>query len=164
MCTAALGDLLAPTSPACLPIQLCPGSLVCTQMFVPQHKAPRLNRTLRVPFRVPFRAPSGLAPHLHFHLQVWHTAHYNLLGVHTGHTEPVLCLAFDGNFLVSGSQDGTIRLWDAVPVSRESLLLPVWLVVTLHEVLTSLMEAELFSVTQCFRDCFAVTLTSLQLK
>ena len=64
----------------------------------------------------------GLAPHIHCHLQVWHTAHYNLLGVHTGHTEPVLCLAFDGNFLVSGSQDGTIRLWDAVPVGRESVL------------------------------------------
>ena len=73
-------------------------------------------------------------------------AHYTLLGVHTGHTEPVLCLTFDGNFLVSGSQDGTIRLWDAVPVSRESVLPPVWLTLSPHRVLTNLMEAELPSV------------------
>ncbi len=111
-----------------------------------------------LPRRPPYSAPpashllphgellSGLAPHLHRHLQVWHTAHYTLLGVHTGHTEPVLCLAFDGNFLVSGSQDGTIRLWDAVPVSRESVLPPVWLILSPHRVLTSLMEAELPSV------------------
>lgn len=29
-----------------------------------------------------------------------------------GHTEPVTALALDGNFLFSGSDSGTVRLWD----------------------------------------------------
>ncbi|KAF6256973.1 hypothetical protein COO60DRAFT_1640324 [Scenedesmus sp. NREL 46B-D3] len=38
-----------------------------------------------------------------------------LLGQHLGHTGPVNCLALDGNFLFSGSNDKTIRMWDVLP-------------------------------------------------
>jgi WD40 repeat protein len=49
-------------------------------------------------------------------LQVWSpSANGLLLGQHAGHMGPVLCMALDGNLLFSGSQDGTIRMWDAVP-------------------------------------------------
>mmetsp|Transcript_30067 Transcript_30067/g.77977 ORF Transcript_30067/g.77977 Transcript_30067/m.77977 type:complete len:848 (-) Transcript_30067:359-2902(-) len=41
------------------------------------------------------------------------------LGQHVGHTDAVACLALDANFLFSGSEDCTIRVWDAVPASSK---------------------------------------------
>eukprot|EP00955_Chlamydomonas_euryale_P079196 363265-Chlamydomonas_euryale.AAC.6 len=45
-------------------------------------------------------------------------AGYVLRGTHVGHTAPVTCLALDANFLFSGSDDATIRMWDAMPARR----------------------------------------------
>jgi WD40 repeat protein len=41
-------------------------------------------------------------------------------GVFTGHTRPITALAFspDGTLLVSGSQDGTIRIWNATTAQQ----------------------------------------------
>ncbi|CAD7702679.1 unnamed protein product [Ostreobium quekettii] len=48
-------------------------------------------------------------------VKVWSFNTYDLLGRHSGHHEPVTCLALDGNFLFSGSEDTSVRIWDAVP-------------------------------------------------
>ena len=40
---------------------------------------------------------------------------FELLGVHEGHTEAVTCLALDANFLFSGSEDFSVKVWDTVP-------------------------------------------------
>ena len=53
----------------------------------------------------------------HMHAQVWSSSGYLPLGQHIGHTDAVTCLALDANFLFSGSDDCTIRLWDAVPAT-----------------------------------------------
>ena len=37
----------------------------------------------------------------------------DLAGQFRGHEEAVTCLALDGNFLYSGSEDKTIKVWDA---------------------------------------------------
>ena len=50
-------------------------------------------------------------------VRVWSEA-YEPLGVHSGHAEAVTCLALDGNFLFSGSEDFSVKVWDTVP-SRE---------------------------------------------
>ncbi len=48
---------------------------------------------------------------------MWSSSSYEYLGCHSGHTAPVTCLALDANFLFSGSDDATIRLWDTVPAA-----------------------------------------------
>lgn len=48
-------------------------------------------------------------------LKVWSITSYQYLGKHTGHLEPVSCMVMDANFLFSGSEDKTIRIWDALP-------------------------------------------------
>lgn len=48
-------------------------------------------------------------------IRVW--AHDQLLGQHVGHDGPVTCLCLDAALLFSGSQDGSIRMWDACPGS-----------------------------------------------
>lgn len=48
-------------------------------------------------------------------VQVWAVAGFTLLARHVGHTDAVGALALDGNFLFSGSEDATIRVWDTVP-------------------------------------------------
>ncbi len=45
---------------------------------------------------------------------------YELLGIHEGHTEAVTCLALDANFLFSGSEDFSVKVWDTVP-TREGV-------------------------------------------
>lgn len=52
--------------------------------------------------------------------QVWSARLYEQLGRHVGHVAPVTCLALDGNFLLSGSEDCTVRLWDLLPALRYS--------------------------------------------
>ena len=51
-------------------------------------------------------------------LQVWSARLYEQLGKHVGHVGPVTCLALDGNFLLSGGEDCSVRLWDLVPAAR----------------------------------------------
>jgi WD40 repeat protein len=43
-----------------------------------------------------------------------HTHRYERkpFGTLRGHTDAVTCVAVDGNFIVSGSDDATIRVWD----------------------------------------------------
>jgi WD40 repeat protein len=48
-------------------------------------------------------------------IRVW--AHDQLLGQHVGHNGPVMCLCLDACLLFSGSQDASIRMWDACPSS-----------------------------------------------
>ncbi|MEW5314577.1 MAG: hypothetical protein WDW38_006061 [Sanguina aurantia] len=48
-------------------------------------------------------------------IKVWAVAGFTLLARHVGHTDAVGALALDGNFLFSGSEDATIRVWDTVP-------------------------------------------------
>lgn len=45
-------------------------------------------------------------------IRVWSVATYELLGALDGHTDSVTALALDGNFLLSGSEDCTVRVWD----------------------------------------------------
>ncbi|KAL0022030.1 hypothetical protein WJX77_007822 [Trebouxia sp. C0004] len=57
-------------------------------------------------------------------IKVWNARLYEQLGKHTGHVASVTCLALDGNFLISGSDDCTVRLWDLVPASRDGNMRP----------------------------------------
>jgi len=45
-------------------------------------------------------------------IHVWSLSNYSQLARLEGHSEPVTCLALDGNFLLSGSEDGSVRVWD----------------------------------------------------
>jgi F-box/WD-40 domain protein MET30 len=49
--------------------------------------------------------------------QVWALVGYSLLRTLRGHTDAVVCLAFDLNLLFSGSEDATIRVWETVGVA-----------------------------------------------
>ena len=49
---------------------------------------------------------------------MWSARLYEQLGKHVGHVGPVTCLALDGNFLLSGGEDWSVRLWDLVPAIR----------------------------------------------
>lgn len=46
-------------------------------------------------------------------LRVWSVATYEQIAQLRGHTDAVTALALDGNFLLSGSEDGTVRVWDS---------------------------------------------------
>ena len=52
-------------------------------------------------------------------VRVWSEA-YELMGVHEGHSEAVTCLALDANFLFSGSEDCSVKVWDTVPARSET--------------------------------------------
>jgi WD40 repeat protein len=58
-----------------------------------------------------------------FAIRIWDAEDGRELLVLRGHTAGVLCCAFspDGHRLVSGSIDGTARLWDATPLERGRL-------------------------------------------
>ena len=45
-------------------------------------------------------------------IKIWSLDTHALLGQLRGHTEPVGHLAVDGHFLLSGSDDGSVRVWD----------------------------------------------------
>ena len=45
-------------------------------------------------------------------IHVWSLANYELLARLDGHVEAVTCLELDGNFLLSGSEDGVVHIWD----------------------------------------------------
>ncbi|KAF5831098.1 WD40-repeat-containing domain protein [Dunaliella salina] len=68
----------------------------------------------------PGRIDNGTAHQLEIKLPrcVW-SLMGGYLGQHVGHTDAVACLALDANFLFSGSEDCTIRVWDAVPASSK---------------------------------------------
>ena len=40
--------------------------------------------------------------------------------MHEGHSEAVTCLALDANFLFSGSEDCSVKVWDTVPARSET--------------------------------------------
>jgi len=46
------------------------------------------------------------------HVKVWSIYTYELVATLRGHTDSVTTLALDGNFLLSGSEDSTVRVWD----------------------------------------------------
>jgi WD40 repeat protein len=70
---------------------------------------------------VPLVLPPAMLSHpthllLLLHHQVWSSScSGELLGQHLGHTGPVTCMALDGHFLLSGSQDCTVCTWDVLP-------------------------------------------------
>lgn len=45
-------------------------------------------------------------------IRVWALENYELLHTLAGHSDAVTCLELDGNFLLSGSDDGSVRVWD----------------------------------------------------
>lgn len=45
-------------------------------------------------------------------IHVYAISNYMRRAVLTGHAEAVTCLTLDGNFLLSGSEDGAVRVWD----------------------------------------------------
>ncbi|KAK3282643.1 hypothetical protein CYMTET_9628 [Cymbomonas tetramitiformis] len=47
-------------------------------------------------------------------IKVWSATTYELVGEHRGHLEAVICLTLDANFLFSGSEDCSIRVWDSL--------------------------------------------------
>ena len=49
-------------------------------------------------------------------IKVYDANTYELIGKHVGHTEPVTCFASDENFLFSGSEDASIKVWDLLSV------------------------------------------------
>ena len=53
-------------------------------------------------------------------IRVWSEGAYELLGTHEGHAEAVTSLALDANFLFSGSEDCSIKVWDTVPVTSRA--------------------------------------------
>lgn len=55
---------------------------------------------------------------------MWSARLYEQLGKHVGHVGPVTCLALDGNFLLSGGEDCSVRLWDLVPATRYMCIRP----------------------------------------
>ncbi|KAK9807011.1 hypothetical protein WJX72_010761 [[Myrmecia] bisecta] len=52
-------------------------------------------------------------------IKVWNARTYDYMGEHVGHSEAVACLALDANFLFSGSEDCSIRVWDTVPAAGQ---------------------------------------------
>ena len=46
-------------------------------------------------------------------VRVWNVQTGECTSTLHGHTEEVTCVAFDGNTIVSGSDDGTVRVWRA---------------------------------------------------
>jgi len=63
-------------------------------------------------------SPTPLPPLFFLGAKVWSNSTFQLIGEHIGHDKPVGCMALDANFLFSGSDDCTIRMWDTVPGSR----------------------------------------------
>ncbi|GBG24418.1 Bromodomain and WD repeat-containing protein 1 [Hondaea fermentalgiana] len=45
-------------------------------------------------------------------VRVWHFTSYIQLCALEGHTEPITCLEIDANFVISGSDDGSVRVWN----------------------------------------------------
>ena len=50
-------------------------------------------------------------------IRVFAVPSYELLGAHKGHSEAVTCLALDGNFVFSGSEDTSVGVWNSVSAS-----------------------------------------------
>eukprot|EP00899_Mesostigma_viride_P020246 jgi/Mesvir1/28222/Mv04771-RA.1 len=50
-------------------------------------------------------------------IHVWHAGTWSKLGSHVGHREAITCLTLDANFLFSGSEDCSIRIWNTVTES-----------------------------------------------
>lgn len=46
------------------------------------------------------------------HIHVWSLTSFAQLARLEGHAEAITCLALDGNFLLSGSEDGVVHVWD----------------------------------------------------
>lgn len=44
--------------------------------------------------------------------RIWHVETFDCIRILQGHDLKVRCLRFDSSYIVSGSYDGTIKIWD----------------------------------------------------
>jgi len=94
-------------------IRYCPGTSSQTTVSVPKLSALGIS-----PNSTEFRPDTFLTGGNDAVIRLWHLSTFELLCELEGHTDAVTCLQVDANFVISGSEDATVRVWNVSDVKH----------------------------------------------